>query len=245
MKALPLFLLLAASSVFAQPATRTILVIGDSHSAGTFGRQLYDSLWALPYTRVAFFAVCSSGPNSWLNETEHGCGFMFRDLDKKAPEKWLRTRKATIKVRGEDREVTFVKTPLLSQLLEDYKPDVTLIALGSNPTSADGVANMLAVVHHARSACAWIGPPYMRSPPKAAVDGVYKNALVKSGVDHGLTMDETKQAGCSLIDSRGYSYLRYPESAGDGTHYEATPDLRDLAKQWAKDAAADFARRLR
>lgn len=244
---LALLCVLLAGAASAQDATSTILVVGDSHSAGTFGEQLDTSLRNIGSDRggkVAFFAVCSSGPNSWLNETEHGCGFLFRDFDKKAPSKWLRTRKGTVKVNGQDREVTFVKTPSLAQLLADYKPQVTLVALGSNPTSAEGVEKMLELIHQTGSACAWIGPPYMRNPPKDAVDKTYDNALKKSGVDPALKLSETKQTGCALIDSRP---LRpgYPDKAGDGTHYEATPELREQAKQWARDAAWDFAGRLR
>jgi hypothetical protein len=137
-----------------------------------------------------------------------------------------------------------VKTPSLAQLLADYKPDFTVIALGSNPTAQAGVEAMLDLVHKAGSACAWVGPPYMRNPGKTEIDNTYKNALARASVDPALKLTETKTAGCSLIDSRNFSYLRYPDGVGDGTHYEATQDLRDIAQRWAKDAAWEFAGRL-
>lgn len=219
-------------------AAENILVVGDSHTVGAFGGHIDEALRAVKNYRVATYGVCSSRPQSYMSETAHGCGHVFRDFDKKAPGKWLGSRvyKEIRKVNGVDKEVEMVKTPELGQLLTDHTPAVVIVALGSNiPINGPSVAKTLAMIHKAGAACLWVGPPNMRRPSKDEVDAVYAT-LAKNKVDSSVTMEAAKNDSCRLIDSREFSYLKYPEKDGDGTHYMGK--LTPLAAKWGDDAAA-------
>jgi hypothetical protein len=220
-------------------AADTILVVGDSHTAGSFGRKLDDVLRAVPGGRVATYGVCSASPQSYFSETPHPCGHLFRDFDRKAPAKWLggRVYKETRPDgKGGTREVEMVKTPELAQLLADHAPTLTVVALGSNvPISAGSVERTLEAIHRSGSACVWIGPPDMRRPSPAQIDAVYAT-LRRSKVDESVGLDESRSGSCRLIDSRAFPYLRYPEKGGDGTHYGG--ELAPLGAKWGADAAA-------
>jgi len=234
----PLFLLASALALAAPAAAETILVVGDSHTVGAFGAHIDDALRAVKGNRVATYGVCSSRPQSYLSESAHGCGHVFRDFDKKPPAKWLGSRvyKELRKVKGADKEVQMVKTPELGQLLTDHTPGVVIVALGSNiPINGASVTKTLAMIHKAGAACLWVGPPNMRRPTKDEVDEVYAT-LAKNKVDASVTPEAAKKDSCKLIDSREYSYLRYPEKDGDGTHYMGK--LTPLAAKWGDDAAA-------
>lgn len=210
----------------ARPAAgRKVLLVGDSHTTMPFGKALEASLRAEKGDSVAVYGVCSAGPNSYLKEKGHACGWYFRDEGGKEPSQWVGARVATEQrtVRGKPKDVTVIKTPPLKQLLADHRPTVTLIALGSNPTSASGVTGLVDLVVKANSGCVWIGPPYMREPGEDDVDKVYK------------LLAKALKGRCELIDSRAFAFLRYPAQGGDGTHYDGK-GLRDLGARWGREA---------
>lgn len=235
---LPVLAVILALAVSARAAD-TILVVGDSHTAGAFGGALDDALRAAPGNRVATYGVCSARPQSYLSQTDHGCGRRFQDFTKKAPAKWLGSRvyrKTRPDGKGGTREVEFVKTPELAQLLDDHVPTVTVVALGSNlPTTGESVRKTIELIHKSGSACVWIGPPNMRSPSQKEMDAVY-GTLAANGVSPAATLEEARTTSCRLIDSRTFPGLRYPEAGGDGTHYGGA--LTPIGVQWGKDAAA-------
>lgn len=230
-----LVLALAASA----RAADTILVVDDSHTAGAFGGALDDALRAAPGNRVATYGVCSARPQSYLAQTDHGCGRRFQDFAKKAPAKWLGSRvyrKTRPDGKGGTREVEFVKTPELQQLLDDHVPTLTVVALGSNlPMTGASVRKTIELIHKSGSACVWIGPPNMRNPSQKEMDAVYET-LAANGVAAAATLEEARTTSCRLIDSRAIHGLRYPETGGDGTHYGGA--LAPIGVQWGKDAAA-------
>lgn len=232
---LPLALALASSA----SAADTILVIGDSHTAGPFGGALDEALRAAPGGRVATYGVCSARPQSFLSETDHGCGRRFQDFEKKAPAKWLGGRvyrKTRPDGKGGTREVEFVKTPALAQLLDDHAPTAVVVALGSNlPVSGPSVRSTLARIHKSGAACVWVGPPDMRNPSSGQVDAVYQT-LLENGVSPTATLEESRKGFCRLVNSRDLPALRYPAEGGDGTHYQGA--LAPLGAGWGKDAAA-------
>lgn len=204
---------------------RRILLIGDSHTTMPFGKALDGALRTRKNDAVATYGVCSAGPNSYLTEKGHACGWYFRAEDGKEPARWVGSRVSTEqrKIRGSMQDVKVIKTPALKQLLIDHKPTVTIIALGSNPTSASGVTGLLDLLVKANSGCLWIGPPSMREPSESDVDKVYA-LLARALKDR-----------CALIDSRKFTYLRYPATGGDGTHYDGKV-LGPLGTQWGQDA---------
>lgn len=239
MKRLLPVLLFAAAAAASAVAGETILVVGDSHTAGSFGGALDDALRAAPGNRVATYGVCSARPQSYFSETPHGCGRRFRDFSKKEPAKWLGARvykQVRPDGKGGTREVEMVKTPDLAQLLADHAPTLTVVALGSNiPMTGDSVKKTLELIHQNNSVCVWVGPPSMRNPTAAQVDAVYAT-MAKNGVTSAATLEDARRDKCRLIDSRALPGLRYPETGGDGTHYGGA--LAPLGAKWGADAAA-------
>jgi len=229
MARIPAMLLLAAALAAPAAAAETILVVGDSHTVGAFGQRLDGALRAEAGTRVATYGVCSASPQSYLSETEHSCGFLFRDFRGAAPAKWLGNR-----VR-EANQARFVRTPELAQLVSDYTPTLTVVALGSNGLTEDSVRRTLEAVHKNGAACVWIGPPDMRKPSSTSIDAIYA-ILRKQKVTEKATIAQARADSCRLIDSRAFGYLRYPANSGDGTHYGG--GLAPLGARWGADAAA-------
>lgn len=219
MRPLALLLLLCAPA----SAAERLLVVGDSHTAGLFGGALEEALRAEPGVELAVFGVCSARPDSYLQQLEHHCGWRYKDLDGKNAAKWVKARKT-------EEGKTWVKTPKLEDLVDEYGPDVVVIALGTNgPSSYSSIAGLIAAAKKRKARCAWVGPPYVRGVPDRAIDSVYAELSKAANAD-----------SCSIVDSRLYSYLRYPAKGGDGVHYSVFKDL-DLsgpASRWGKDTAA-------
>jgi len=237
MRQAPLALLLFAAFALPASAADTILVVGDSHTAGSFGKNLDDVLRRGAGNRVATYGVCSASPQSYLSETPHHCGWLLRDFDKKAPAKWLgkRVYKATVSDgKGGTREVTMIKTPSLSQLLTDHVPTVTVVALGANGLSADSIRKTLTLIHANNSVCVWIGPPDTRVRTADQVKALYK-ALRDNNVTESVSLEDAKKDSCRLVDSFTFAYLRYPAKGGDGSHYSG--DLESIGAKWGADAA--------
>jgi hypothetical protein len=139
-----------------------------------------------------------------------------------------RLHQRTEESRKNDAGATCVKTPRLSELVDEYKPDVVIIALGSNG-GADA-ASLLKILRSApsRPACFWVGPPHMRAVKDALLDSRYGD-LARAGItDSSSPID-----ACRLVDSR-LSYLRYPAEGCDGIHYNCS-NLIPLAKRWGHD----------
>lgn len=233
---LPLSLLLV--SLTAAPARAedppAVLYVGDSHSAQFFGRALDGQLRAQK-GRVATFAVAGSAPSSWLSEEELPYGFMLKGFDGKSPAKWLRTREETRRRNGKDAKVTIIRTPRFADLVAEYKPAAVIVALGSNGATAASVKALVDAIHGAHAGCFWIGPPRMRTVSSQRLDGVYA-VLAAQGI---ATAGDPGKA-CRLIDSRSFSYLKYPAEGCDGIHYNC-PGLSELGTRWGRDAYAAFA----
>jgi hypothetical protein len=75
----------------------------------------------------------------------------------------------------------------------------------------------------------------MRRPSSGQIDAVYAS-LRQNSVVESATLAEARTSSCRLIDSRSFSYLRYPEKGGDGTHYGG--ELAPVGARWGADAAA-------
>jgi len=195
-------------------ARATTLVFGDSHTAGTFGKELYAALKESSSGPVELRGSCGSIIHWWYTGHETVCGYL--EIDSKG------ARTAAAKA----------KTPLVEPLLDSVKPSRILVALGSNylrgypeATLLHDVKQLLRSIAETKAPCFWIGPPDMRKFRKdlpAFVPGL--EALVKPA--------------CTFIDSRALT--RYPDSGGDGIHYESA-ELRPLARSWAKEVAKTVA----
>jgi hypothetical protein len=196
----------------AVPPPRRILVVGDSHLDGTFGRQLVAGLDALsPRRYVDVYASCGANPASFLTRPRTSqCGTWFR-------------HGAPRQVESEDS----APTPPVSAALRP-ETDIVVIVLGTNMADwSHGVVNdlgdagRLAAAATARGArCFWVGPPPARGNK---VRGAYlltpAQALANyRGLDAGLQAQVSGRCG--------YIASRLPYSGTDGMHYDDAASAR-------------------
>ena len=205
-----------------------VLVVGDSHTATTFGRALDLLLRARPDTEVTTVGACGVRPQAFLEGKPTRCGYLKID---EAETTWTRRK---------------VATPTLHTLLDDTAPDLVVIALGANelntawrnPEAATADARALIdQVKQSGARCLWVGPPvgHPNQKPLERIDNVYS------------TLAAATQDDCTLIDSRpgAMPFLDYREVAGkarrrgDGRHFDAIGVIgQQAARQWALEVYA-------
>lgn len=212
MKALALFALLLPLSAQADPR---VLVIGDSHTEGRFGVELDRELRSRPGFVVKTYGRCSTSPQHWFAPGyTTQCG--WRDIG----------------ADGKTRRGKSGKTPRVTELLKAFKPEHTVIALGTNQLkrnleiSAKRVRGMIRTVKATGSGCTWVGPPQVLFVKESEQESFY-----------GMLALVAKEEGCELVDSR--EVAKYPSQGGDRKHYDAFPAL---AREWAGHVAGKVAK---
>ncbi len=175
---------------------------------GPFGWNLDESLRA-DGNEVYTVASCGSIPKWWSTGQPTPCGFFQRDLS------------------GKKIQLKKAKTPLISTLINEVKPEVVILEFGGNylllPSDQfiiDDIQKILTTVRNSGAQCFWITNPDTRSNHKA-IPRVAR--LMKEAI--GDT--------CPMFES--YLVTHYPKTGGDGTHYWFPAAIK-LAKQWAQDA---------
>jgi hypothetical protein len=185
---------------------QNILIVGDSHSAGTFGMTLDRLFRKSSGNQVRTVASCGSIIRWWYTGQATPCGFL------EIPENGARIQSARS------------GTPLIQKILASKRPEVVIVELGANyligyPEAAlrNDVTRLLGDIQKSNARCIWVGPPHMRRWDRE--------------LDHWVPLLRSLvEKSCLWIDSR--SFTRYPETGGDGVHYEAA-SLRPLAEKWA------------
>jgi hypothetical protein len=208
-------ILVAILSVFSSTVFAKTLVITDSHGEGAFGSELVSMLEKQDDT-VSLYAVGGSTSADWNHGLQQIWGY------------WeYHTGKAEVRS-------TKPVTPMLKTLLETQSPDRLIIELGTNliwseipQQGKDEISNMLATVRQSGVQCYWIGPPDLR-PNK--MDRIPRELEI-----HSILEQLVVGQGCELVKS--WSFTRFPNSGGDGIHYDTIPLIgKDLSRQWARDA---------
>lgn len=204
---------LVTGLVCVQPvhAAERILLLGDSHTVQSFGRHL-DGLIRTQFPaakEVTTRGVCGSSPAWWFREQVTTCGYFFRNKNQ------------TIQQGLE------IATPLLTTLLEEHNPTLTIVALGANIVRApdDEILTtsrqMAEQVAASGSRCVWVGPPHGRNKPEPKFSQFYQ------------VLEQAVKPHCELIDSR--PFLGYPAEGGDGAHYDSLGEPgRAMARAWAE-----------
>lgn len=212
-----------AASLRSMAGAPHVILIGDSHSVGPFGREL-DSLLraAYPVWKVETFASCGSSPGWFLpgngaSGRTSACGTWFHRYSPTEPSKLESLTAAA-------------PTPLIGGLL-DSRPDTVIVALGANMANWDkgGIFGMDSAraladaIVAAGSRCVWIGPPDEagRMPPDQAKAQVARlNAALR----------QTLGVSCRFIES----HTMYSRSWPDPMQLHYPPDA---AKAWARQVA--------
>jgi len=203
-----------------------VLMIGDSLSAGPFGKEMQEYLIEkFTDNRVYVYASCGSSPEHWLSSEPpfvSKCGFRV-----KTPTKFLHGDFE----RGRPPEP--YSTPKLESLLRDIKPQIVIVQLGTNwfdvlneKLDDEQLARLRAFVERfasevkardPRTQLIWITPPdsskFRRIQPEVT-------RLIRS---------VQRRMGFSLVDSS--ELVRYipGQTGSDGVHYSEAD-----ARKWAE-----------
>ena len=186
-----------------------VLHIGDSHSCGVYGKTV-DGLMRDTGAKVNTVAVAGSNPSYFMKGTTTKCGYYSKDENGKVTEPYWTTP---------------MQTPLLTNLIDTYKPNVLVVSLGANMVGygESTIRSMIeSVCDKAKTAgckIVWVGPPDSRIQKDSDVSKLYSI----------LNSEIAKYDGV-LVDSR--KYTEYPSSGGDGLHYSGTNGT-EKAKNWA------------
>ncbi len=197
---------LSATPATAVAGTR-ILLVGDSHSTGTFKDGFLETLGTQSDLESAVYASCGSSPSGWFRDAKgktyrSACGTFRREFGKKAGS----TAPASV--------------PHLPDLITEAKPDVVVVAMGTNQypgsvTAAEpSMRKMLKAVQSQNARCVWVGPPEVGFIPVAKQKEFY-------AMFERLAREEK----CLLIDSRAHTDVAQTDSMK--THYPGAP-----GKKW-------------
>ena len=210
------FLLFSTAETFA----KEILVIGDSHSCGSFGKTLIEEL-SKKNANVNLYCTVSSAPNHWITGTN-------------PPGQVCKTM-STGHLTLQDCESVM---PTLSKLLSDHKEALVIAAMGTNsllaPTADRYYKQFAEAIEESGQSCVWIGPPHFNeSQSKGFPKG--RVALLNSNLNPFYTSLTAAVSGCKLIDSReatasttsGYDTV-------DGVHRTTA-----AGKYWATEVAKE------
>ncbi len=174
-------LLLLSSFVLAD----NILILGDSHYAGTYGHEL-DTLLKQAGNTVESYGCVSASP-IWYTEGKNQCQKLVGST-----------------ISG---TITEYPTPSINTLLQK-KYNLVLISLGGNleasTTSKDArvtqISNLIKPIASKNIKCIWIGPPGKNDPTESISRDTFYTQL-----------QEALQNQCQLIDSRPYAKLNKNE----------------------------------
>jgi hypothetical protein len=211
-----------------------ILFIGDSESLGYFGAQLYRSLSNEPDPktgrplRVWSFWTCGSDAATWLSGGTSYCG--------------IRTCNGAgdcARDHGPLDRPGRVRYAPLARYVEQVKPRVTLISLGSNALTTriaafhayynvylDIAARLVRAVQAAGSRCIWIGPPQVALTTKPEAD--YRRFVTDLG-------RAVRAAGCGYVDSNPLSDRKYVLARdSEGIHYSGAGERDWEMRVWVQ-----------
>ncbi len=176
----------------------TILFIGDSHSYGKLGLIIEKHLLTVS-DHVIMESSCGATPKTWLGSNGYEktvCGFWKKD--------------GLSEVRSSEHV-----TPKLIDEVRNYKPQITIIQLGTNIAASSSPKNfktsietMMNLITDANSLCVWIGPPDANS------NIVTRDKLLETNI---LIRNLAQANHCYYIDS--LLLTKFPENNKEGIHY--------------------------
>lgn len=221
-------------------ADTNIIVIGDSHSAGPFGRYLVNNLSELPTVNVALYGHASSAPLHWIGSkkyklsggVQHLLNYEEKKYQNPTPTDW-RAKVEVPKLEVILKELAFHKS--WQRKIGSQKIDVAVIALGANdyraisdsngkPTSSykkrlEYISHMIDELERQNIQCLWVGPP----------DGIKKTSS-RQKLLYDFLKDGIQQR-CELFNSN-----HFKATDCDGVHFSCAKG-NAKAKQWASEVS--------
>lgn len=189
------------------------LFIADSHGAGAFGIEVDKYLRTIA-SQATSVASCGSSPSNWVSGSttiqKTNCGYWRKKPD------------------GNEIRVPKHELGSLENELDQAKPNLTVVALGTNMLSSPqniekekaSIEKMIAQIKKSKSQCIWIGPPDLVKKP--FIDNL------KNGIKEIRAVVEKNK--CVFIDST--EVTTYAKNNKDGIHYG-----KREAADWGIDAS--------
>jgi hypothetical protein len=185
---------------------KTILHIGDSHSAGTFGKELSRLLKSDENITSASYGSCGAVARWYYTGYSTPCGYFQHDQN------------------GVEISQTKHATPKIEEITSAFDADIAIIQLAGNYTGYQDSfikRDTLKIAQHVIDRgmkCFWVGAPDSRTRRE-------RSAEVKEIIRENIGNI------CTFIDST--KYTKYPATGGDGIHYYGSV-RGPIAKAWAK-----------
>lgn len=161
--------------VFAFKEPKSILVLGDSHMKGYFGEFFHKKLHSEGRFFILNVAIGGAGTKTFTHEQLRStcCGYRVRYT---CPESKLKDKEWIPVLEGaedsEDRLICKVYGSTLSMVLQKFKPDLIIIALGSNYYNAHGELLRIVDTYKINLPFVWVGP-YNRVNADLRYDAIY------------------------------------------------------------------------
>ena len=230
-----------------EPTVRSVLVLGDSHAAGYFGRQLHKQLRAAyPDAKVTLVGACGKAEGGFLHGSPAHCGVMTIHPNGRVSHAKGCKRNPCKDTDGPKCEKRACRPPKLRKLLPKMKPDITILQLGGNswftgnmekgwPSVARNANKVAALIRKHQSLCVWVTPS----------DHYYRPADSQDAF--ATFYEETLKGKCAVFNSRPshHPYLEYgkwvrekklKKKQHDGIHYGwFKAKGREIQKRWAAD----------
>jgi peptidoglycan hydrolase-like protein with peptidoglycan-binding domain len=193
-----------------------VLMIGDSHSVGTFGNEMDRQLRATG-AQVESYGSSGSSASWWMNGTTTRSGFVARHTDGTVERPNWRTPH---------------ETPRLQDLIRQHRPTVLVVSLGGNMRGLSPagirrqVQDLARLAQESGTRLVWAGPPERR------VDNDDGGASLNRF--NNILRDAVAPYGGFIDSSRHTEY-----SGGDGLHYSGRRG-RQVATDWAENVMHDI-----
>lgn len=184
----------------------SILHFGDSHSAGTFGKELSRLLKADENITSASYGSCGAVARWYYTGTSTNCGYFQHDQN-------------DVQINQTKHE-----TPKIEDITASFEADIAIIQLAGNYSGYNDSfikRDTLKLAQHVIDngmKCFWVGAPDSRISRE-------RRAEVKEIIKENIGNI------CTFIDST--KFTKYPATGGDGIHYYG-PERGPMAKEWAK-----------
>jgi hypothetical protein len=231
----------------AHTAPKSILILGDSHSMGHFGKAIHKGLKSqYPEAKVTLVAACGKGESGFLYGGYAHCGVItYKPNGRISRPKGCKKNPCT-EADGPECSEQGCRPKKLRHYLRRLKPDLVVLQMGSNswfkgslkrgwPKVEKQINKIATLIEKAGSQCLWITPPDSSKRPVDSQDAfaqVYERVL---------------QNRCAVFNSRPsqHPYMDFAnaiETAGkrakrnDGTHYGTLgPHGKTIQEQWVND----------
>ncbi len=201
-----------------------IVLIGDSHLCGAFGKSLFQNL-SKTYDEVSLYCAVSSAPEHWLkgsNPIGQICSQM------------------TTKDSNLSPCIDSGRVPKLEQILTQYPRAKFVVALGTNSLLSPEVSaeyNKLALkITESGNACFWIGPPHLNPSQSKGFPAGRIATEEKNLNDFYESLMKAIGTKCKQIDSRDSTSVN---TAGNQT-VDGVHRTKEAAEYWAVALKSEF-----